>query len=141
MNDSLEIDESTSNSGSSESKTTTTTTEIFNEKIHSPSSSSSSPPCSVLSNNDIYTGLTNDENSIDNTEQILIDESEIMSRRERKMQQRWESSTKTDDNSTEPSSNKPLLGIDFPSISVLRRKFSSSSTVDKKKNDPVEVSR
>lgn len=129
----LKIDESTSSTNvSSESKTTTR--ETFNEKIHSPFS----PP--VLSNNDIYTGLTNDENSIDSSEQILIDETEEMSRREKKMQERWELSTKSE---SEPSSNKPLLGINFPPISVLRQKFSTSSTVavdEKKKSHVEEVS-
>ena len=131
----FKIDESTSTNVSSESKTTTR--ETFNEKIHSPFS----PP--VLSNNDIYTGLTNDENSIDSSEQILIDETEEMSRREKKMQERWELSTKLDSNSSETSSNKPLLGINFPPISVLRRKFSTSSTVaaeETKKTHVEEVS-
>jgi hypothetical protein len=66
-----------------------------------------------------------------------------MSRRENKMHERWSTSIKNDNQNNEQSSTKSLLGVDFPAISVLRRKFSSS----KKKNetnsntsDVVEVS-
>jgi hypothetical protein len=91
-----------------------------------------------LSNHDICIGLTNDENSIEeNSEQMIIDDSERMSQREKKMQERWSISTKNDDKANEQSSNKPLLGIEFPQISVLRRKFSSST--NKKKINPEEV--
>jgi len=63
-----------------------------------------------------------------------------MLRREKKMQERWSLSTKKDDNNNtnttnnnEQSSPKPLIGIEFPPISVLRRKFSSSPLTRNKK--------
>jgi hypothetical protein len=64
-----------------------------------------------------------------------------MLRREKKMQERWSLSTKKDDNNNtnntnnnnEQSSPKPLIGIEFPQISVLRRKFSSSPLTKNKK--------
>jgi hypothetical protein len=61
-----------------------------------------------------------------------------MSRREKKMQERWSISTKNENNNNnEQSSAKLLIGIDFPQISVLRRKFSSS--INKKKIDTNEI--
>lgn len=57
-----------------------------------------------------------------------------MSRREKKMQERWSTSIKTETNDQSSSSPKPLIGIDFPQISVLRRKFSSSPTNKKQIN-------
>jgi hypothetical protein len=66
---------------------------------------------------------------------MIIDDSERMSRREKKMQERWSISTKNDN---QHSSTKPLLGIEFPQISVLRRKFSSAT--NKKKVNTEEVS-
>ncbi len=57
-----------------------------------------------------------------------------MLRREKKMQERWSLSTKNDNNNNnEQSSPKPLIGIEFPQISVLRRKFSSSTLTRNKK--------
>jgi len=63
-----------------------------------------------------------------------------MSRREKKMQERWSISTKTNNNDNEQSSPNPLLGVEFPQISVLRRKFSSSSStpINKKKTNTDE---
>ena len=49
-----------------------------------------------------------------------------MSRRERKMQERWTITTKTDQNQQESTANKPFLGVEFPPIAVLRRKFSAT---------------
>jgi hypothetical protein len=46
-------------------------------------------------------------------------------RRERKMQERWTITTKNDNQNNGQSSTKPLLGVEFPPIAVLRRKFSS----------------
>jgi len=58
-----------------------------------------------------------------------------MLRREKKMQERWSLSTKNDNNNNnnEQSPPKPLIGIEFPQISVLRRKFSSSPLTRNKK--------
>jgi hypothetical protein len=56
-----------------------------------------------------------------------------MLRREKKMQERWLASTKNEDNNNEQSSTKSLIGVEFPQISVLRRKFSSSSSTSNKK--------
>jgi hypothetical protein len=46
-----------------------------------------------------------------------------MSRRERKMQERWTITTKNDN---EQLPTKTFLGVEFPPIAVLRRKFSTS---------------
>lgn len=67
---------------------------------------------------------------IENSEQF-----DTMSRREKKMQERWSTSIKTE-NSEQPST-KPLIGIEFPQISVLRKKFApTSSPTNKKEIDP-----
>jgi hypothetical protein len=58
-----------------------------------------------------------------------------MSRREKKMQERWSISTKPDKSKNEQSSLKTLLTVEFPPIAVLRRKFSSSPTNKKDKNN------
>ncbi len=49
-----------------------------------------------------------------------------MSRRERKMQERWTISTKTEQHEQLPT--KTFLGVEFPPIAVLRKKFSSLPT-------------
>jgi hypothetical protein len=46
------------------------------------------------------------------------------SRREKKMQERWTISTKNDN---EQVPTKTFLGVEFPPIAVLRKKFSSPS--------------
>lgn len=66
---------------------------------------------------------------IENTEQMTTNTLDKMSRREKKMQERWSISTKTDNNN-EPSSQKPLLDVHFPPIAVLRKKFSPSKTTN-----------
>jgi len=50
-------------------------------------------------------------------------QNEKMSRRERKMQERWTITTKNDNNEQLPT--KTFLGVEFPPIAVLRRKFST----------------
>lgn len=77
-----------------------------------------------LFNENIYIGLTNDQDSNENNEQMTIEISEQMSQREKKMQDRWSRSIAAD--GSERPTNTPLIGIDFPQIAVLRRKFSTS---------------
>lgn len=77
-----------------------------------------------LFNENIYIGLTNDQDSNENNEQMTIEISEQMSQREKKMQDRWSRSIAAD--GSERPTNTPLVGIDFPQIAVLRRKFSTS---------------
>jgi hypothetical protein len=60
---------------------------------------------------------------METTAQIETNPNGKMSRRERKMQERWTITTKNDN---EQSSTKTFLGVEFPPIAVLRRKFSSS---------------
>ncbi|CAF1512856.1 unnamed protein product [Rotaria sp. Silwood1] len=129
---------------------------LFNEEgSFSPSSSSSSSNEHVsnntnviiiegkdtTSNNNICTGLTNDCNTnssnsnsneqvasstMDTTEPMTTNLNHKMSRRERKMQERWTITTKNNKNTTEQLPTKTFLGVEFPPIAVLRRKFSSS---------------
>jgi hypothetical protein len=81
----------------------------------------------IQSSYNICTRLTNDDSSIENSEQMTTNNIDKMSQRERKMQERWSTSTKTDNNNNEQSSTNPLLGVEFPQIAVLRRKFSSAN--------------
>jgi hypothetical protein len=64
--------------------------------------------------------------SIEISEYLTATVNERMSRREKKMQERWTLTKKADsDPSHEPVSTKTFLGVEFPPISVLRRKFSA----------------
>ncbi|CAF3707147.1 unnamed protein product [Rotaria sordida] len=109
----------------------------------------------TTSNDNICTGLTNDcstnNSSIDSKEQVassIMETNEQMtmnlndktSRRERKMQERWTITTKNNKNTNEQLPTKAFLGVEFPPIAVLRRKFSSSppsklNTIPLKKKD------
>ncbi|CAF1146701.1 unnamed protein product [Adineta steineri] len=94
------------------------------------------------SNNNICTRLTNDDSAIENSEPITMNNTDKMSRREKKMHERWTVSTKTDKNDNEQSSTKALLTVEFPPIAVLRRKVSpssSSTTIDKKDKNEIET--
>ncbi|CAF4378850.1 unnamed protein product [Rotaria sp. Silwood2] len=112
---SISIDGSSSNI-ISESKTIITN-DLSNDDIQSLS----------ITSNTICTRLTNDTSSIENSEQMTTNNTDKMSRREKRMHERWSTSTKTDKNNNEQSSTKTILGIEFPPIAVLRRKFSSST--------------
>ncbi|CAF4887574.1 unnamed protein product [Rotaria sp. Silwood1] len=101
----------------SESKTIITN-DLSNDDIQSLS----------ITSNTICTRLTNDTSSIENSEQMTTNNTDKMSRREKKMHERWSTSKKTDENNNEQPSTKTILGIQFPPIAVLRRKFSSSSS-------------
>ncbi len=100
------------------------------------------PSPSLPTSNNICPRLTNEETLKENPEQIISDQMEKMSQREKKMQERWSISTKNDNKNSEQTSNSPLLGIEFPQISVLRRKFTSSTIKDQKKtnSNPAAVS-
>ncbi|CAF0777051.1 unnamed protein product [Adineta steineri] len=94
------------------------------------------------SNNDICTGLTNDNSnssneqvvssslsslssSMETTDQMTMNLNAKKFRREKKMQERWTVTTKNDDNQNNgQSTTKAFLGVEFPPIAVLRRKFS-----------------
>ncbi len=52
-------------------------------------------------------------------------QNEKINRRERKMQERWTITTKNDNNNSDQLPTKTFLGVEFPPIAVLRRKFSS----------------
>ncbi|CAF3229974.1 unnamed protein product [Rotaria sp. Silwood2] len=126
---------------------------LFNEEGSSSSSSSSSnehvsnntnviiEAIDTTSNNNICIGLTNDcstnssnsnsneqvaSSTMDTTEQMTTNLNDKMSRRERKMQERWTITTKNNKNTNEQLPAKTFLGVEFPPIAVLRRKFSSS---------------
>ncbi|CAF3610328.1 unnamed protein product [Rotaria sordida] len=87
-----------------------------------------------ITSNTICTRLTNNtSSSIDNNEQMTINNTDKMSRREKKMHERWSTSTKTDKNNHEQLSRKTILGVEFPPIAVLRRKFSSTNQQHKNK--------
>jgi hypothetical protein len=62
---------------------------------------------------------------MESTDLLSTKQNEKISRRERKMQERWTVSTKTESNNTEQLPTKTFLGVEFPPIAVLRRKFSS----------------
>lgn len=84
---------------------------------------------SSATENTIYTRLTNDDDDIpiDWSEQITTNSSDKMSQRERRLQERWSTSSKSDKADHQQSTKNLLLGIEFPPIAVLRKKFSSSS--------------
>ena len=62
---------------------------------------------------------------METTEQMTKNLNGKKFRRERKMQERWTITTKNDNNTNGQSSTKAFLGVEFPPIAVLRRKFSS----------------
>ncbi|CAF5102572.1 unnamed protein product, partial [Rotaria magnacalcarata] len=98
---------------------------ISNDDIQSPSNTSDT----------IYTRLTNnDTSSVETSEQMVTNTVDKMSGREKKMQERWSTSTKTDKNNDEQMPAKNLLGVHFPPIAVLRKKFSSSTATKQEKN-------
>ena len=82
--------------------------------------------------------------SIEINEYLTASVNERMSRREKKMQERWTLTKKTDnDPSHEPVPTKTFLGVEFPPIAVLRRKFSATPTPvgTKKKDVPLAKSK
>lgn len=86
----------------------------------------------IQSSYNICSRLTNDDSLTDNSEEMTTNHTDRMSQRERKMQERWSISTKT-----EQSPPKTLLGVEFPQIAVLRRKFSSTNKQNKIDEHPV----
>ncbi|CAM4776618.1 unnamed protein product [Rotaria magnacalcarata] len=111
--------------GSSSNVTVELKTMISNDDIQSPSNTSDT----------IYTRLTNnDTSSVETSEQMVTNTVDKMSGREKKMQERWSTSTKTDKNNDEQMPAKNLLGVHFPPIAVLRKKFSSSTATKQEKN-------
>ncbi|CAM4740130.1 unnamed protein product [Rotaria magnacalcarata] len=91
----------------------------------------------TTSNSNICTSLTHEcttnsneqvasASSMDTVEQMTTSSIEKMSRRERKMQERWTTTTKVNKTCQEQLPTKSFLGVEFPPIAVLRRKFSSS---------------
>ncbi|CAF4215149.1 unnamed protein product [Rotaria socialis] len=119
-------------------------TAVFDQEGSSSSTEYTSNNTNVIkeakdttSNSNICTGLTHDcttnsneqvasASSIDTVEQMTTSSSEKMSRRERKMQERWTTTTKVNKTCQEQLPTKSFLGVEFPPIAVLRRKFSSS---------------
>jgi hypothetical protein len=79
--------------------------------------------------NNICMRLMNDSNTIAiDDEQIIVNHStDRMSRRERKMHERWSTSSDNDRQQSNVSTKQIFLGIEFPPIAVLRRKFSSKA--------------
>ena len=78
----------------------------------------------------ICSGLTNDEqlnksSSMESTDILPIKVKEKIVRREKKMQERWTMSTKIEHQTNEHLTKNNYLGVEFPPIAVLRRKFSS----------------
>jgi hypothetical protein len=63
--------------------------------------------------------------SMETAEQTTMNLNGKKLRRERKMQERWTITTKNESQSHSQSTNKAFLGVEFPPIAVLRRKFSS----------------
>lgn len=59
---------------------------------------------------------------MESTDHVPINGKEKSLRREKKIQERWTMSTKVENQ----SSNKTFLGVEFPPIAALRRKFSST---------------
>ncbi|CAF4941664.1 unnamed protein product, partial [Rotaria socialis] len=115
--------------GSSSNVTVESKTMISNDDIQSSSNTSDT----------IYTRLTNDDtSSVETSEQMVTNTTDKMSRREKKMQERWSTSTKTDKNNDEQLPPKNLLGVHFPPIAVLRKKF-SSSTITKQEKNKMEI--
>lgn len=60
---------------------------------------------------------------------MTVNPNEKMSRREKKVQERWTLTTKNNKTSQEQQQQqqtKTFLGVEFPPIAVLRRKFSAS---------------
>lgn len=84
------------------------------------------PPESITNGN-ICAGLTNDQGPDERSEQMTLNSIDPMSRREKKMHERWLTATTSADKSHnhEQASKNVLLGVAFPPIAVLRRKFSS----------------
>ncbi len=62
---------------------------------------------------------------MESTESMTMKQNEKINRRERKMQERWTITTKNDNNNSDQLPTKTFLGVEFPPIAVLRRKFSS----------------
>jgi hypothetical protein len=85
----------------------------------------------IQSSYNICTRLTNDDSLMETSEQMTTNNTDKMSRREKKMQERWSIST-----NNEQSPTKTLLGVEFPPIAVLRRKFSSSNKTNKNDTNP-----
>jgi hypothetical protein len=90
----------------------------------------------MTNKNSICTGLILDcknehisssssSSSMEAIESLSTKQNEKISRRERKMQERWTISTQNETNNTERLPTKTFLGVEFPPIAVLRRKFSS----------------
>ena len=86
------------------------------------------PPESITNGN-ICAGLTNDQGPDERSEQMTMNSIDPMSRREKKMHERWLTATTTSSadksHNHEQASKNVLLGVAFPPIAVLRRKFSS----------------
>lgn len=87
----------------------------------------------------ICTRLTNDhphsENGSHSTNALDTDR---MARREKKIHERWFNSSSS--TSAESSTKKAFLGVDFPPIAVLRRKFSSKSNENNTTDEQVRRS-
>jgi len=62
---------------------------------------------------------------MESNESMAMKQNEKINRRERKMQERWTITTKNDNNNSDQLPTKTFLGVEFPPIAVLRRKFSS----------------
>ena len=112
---SISIDESSTNV-TIESKTTQSKDLLYDDT-----------QSSSITGDSICTRLTSDDSSIENRELLIPNDTDKMSQREKKMRERWSAVTNTDKNNNEQSSKKTLLGVQFPPVSVLRRKFSPSS--------------
>ncbi len=59
---------------------------------------------------------------MESSESMTVKSNDKISRREKKMQERWTITTKANN---EQLPTKTFLGVEFPPIAVLRRKFSS----------------
>ena len=73
---------------------------------------------------------------MESTDTISTKQNEKISRRERKMQERWTTSTKTDPEQLPP---KTFLGVEFTPIAVLRKKFSSLPPTTPTVTNPIPI--
>jgi hypothetical protein len=96
---------------------------------------------SPLESNMVAGASSADDNGAEPSEQANVSATDRMSRREKKMQERWSISTKTDKNDPEQAAAKPLLTVEFPPIAVLKRKCSpSAATTVKETNETSDSS-